>query len=124
VPRDREGDEAPGSWGKNGPALRLGLRMVKGLGEDDGRRIEAAVRAHGAFRSIEALWRASGVPVRALKRLAEADAFGSMGLDRQRALWRVRPLQGCGDAAVRRGGEGLGRADWMRTGWIACRRSR
>ena len=97
VTGDQEGDDDPGSWGKNGPALRLGLRMVKGLGEEEGRKIEEAVRAHGGFRSIEALWRASGVSVRALRRLAEADAFGSMGLDRQRALWRVRPLK---DAAM------------------------
>ncbi len=94
---DRKGDGEPESWGREGPALRLGLRMVKGLGEEEGRKIERAVRAHGGFRSIEALWRASGVSVRALRRLAEADAFGSMGLDRQRALWRVRPLK---DAAM------------------------
>jgi len=35
----------------------------------------------------------SGVRVAALRRLAQADAFGSMGIDRQQALWRVRALR-------------------------------
>src|SRR4028118_1556609 len=36
--------------------------------------------------------RRAGVPVAALERLAEADAFASLGLDRRQALWRVRGL--------------------------------
>src|SRR5690606_28554083 len=60
------------------PALRLGMRLTKGLGETEGRAIEAAVRARGPFKSVEALWRASGVSVKALRALAQADAFRSM----------------------------------------------
>jgi error-prone DNA polymerase len=75
------------------PALRLGMRLTKGLGEAEGRAIEAAMRARGPFKSVEALWRASGVSVKALRALAQADAFGSMGLDRQAALWQVRRLR-------------------------------
>lgn len=75
------------------PALRLGLRLTKGLGETEGRAIEAAVGARGPFKSVEALWRASGVSVKALRALAQADAFRSMGLDRQAALWQVRRLR-------------------------------
>lgn len=54
--------------------------------------IVAAVRRHGAFNSIQDLWRASGVRVATMRKLASADAFGSMGLDRQAALWEVRAL--------------------------------
>jgi error-prone DNA polymerase len=68
------------------------MRLVKGLCEDDARAIADAVAMHGPFDSIEALRRASGVRVAALRRLARADAFGSMGLDRQQALWAVRAL--------------------------------
>lgn len=80
------GDETP-------QALRLGMRLVKGLREDDARAIARAVAASGPFDSVEALRRASGVKISVLRRLAKADAFGSMGLDRQRALWEVRSLR-------------------------------
>ncbi len=71
--------------------LRLGMRMVKGLANDHAARILAA-RMERPFGSVEDVWRRSGVPVAALERLAEADAFASLGLDRRQALWRVRGL--------------------------------
>ncbi|MFG0330623.1 MAG: OB-fold nucleic acid binding domain-containing protein [Phycisphaerales bacterium] len=74
-------------------AIRLGLRLVKGLREEDGRSIEQTVDRSGPFSTIGALHRASGVSVATLRRLAQADAFGSMGLDRQRALWEIRRLR-------------------------------
>ncbi|HYF15379.1 MAG TPA: error-prone DNA polymerase [Phycisphaerales bacterium] len=74
-------------------ALRLGMRMVKGLGLPDAERIVAAAREHGAFDTMTALWRASGARATALRRLAAADAFGSMGLSRQQALWQSRLLR-------------------------------
>ena len=49
------------------------------------------------FDSVEDVWRRSGVPVAALERLADADAFAGLGLDRRQALWRVR---GLGDAPL------------------------
>jgi error-prone DNA polymerase len=92
--RGTEGGEGDRSeWGRGGPAVRLGMRLVKGLGEDDAARIERAARERGPFRTIEALRRASGVRVAALRALASADAFGSMGLDRQRAQWGLRSLR-------------------------------
>ena len=38
------------------------------------------------------LWRRSGVGRATLERLAAADAFRSLGLDRRQALWEVRGL--------------------------------
>ena len=75
------------------PALRLGMRLIKGLQKRDARAIVEAIRGCGPFDSIERLWRQSGVRVSSLRRLAAADAFGSMGLDRQQALWQVRALR-------------------------------
>jgi error-prone DNA polymerase len=75
------------------PALRLGMRQVRGLREDEAKKIVAAVREHGAFHDVMSLWRASGVRVPTLRALARADAFASMGLDRQQALWQVRALR-------------------------------
>ena len=71
--------------------VRLGLRMVKGLANDHGARIAAAA-ADSPFTSIEDVWRRSGVPVATLEKLADADAFRSLGLDRRQALWRLRGL--------------------------------
>jgi error-prone DNA polymerase len=71
--------------------LRLGLRMVKGLSNDHGARIAAAAM-DAPFKSLEDVWRRSGVPAAALEKLADADAFHSLGLDRRQALWRVRGL--------------------------------
>ncbi len=86
-------DDPPSAWGLSGPAVRLGMRLVRGLSEQQAHRIAAAVRARGPFGSIAALRRESGASVSALRCLARADAFASMGLDRQAALWHVRALR-------------------------------
>jgi error-prone DNA polymerase len=75
-------------WGCHGPALRLGMRLVKGLSRESVAGIERA-RADGAFRSVTTLWRRSGASRSVLARLAAADAFRSMGLNRRQALWQV-----------------------------------
>jgi error-prone DNA polymerase len=62
--------------------------MVKGLSNLHAARILAAREA--PFASIEDVWRRSGVPAAALEKLADADAFHSLGLDRRQALWQVR----------------------------------
>ncbi|MGR3344009.1 MAG: helix-hairpin-helix domain-containing protein, partial [Paracoccaceae bacterium] len=73
--------------------LRLGMRLIKGLREDDANAISQVVDRYGALTSIESLWRASGVRIATLRALAKADAFGSMRLDRQAALWESRKLR-------------------------------
>jgi len=71
-------------------ALRLGFRQVKGLREED---MLVLVNGRGkGFSTIHSLLDA-GVPLAALERLADADAFRSMGLDRRQALWEVSALQ-------------------------------
>lgn len=79
-------------------ALRLGMRLISGLGENEGRQVCAAVERRkslrlGSFQDILSLWRASGVRAAAMRRLAAADAFGSLGLTRQKALWHARRLR-------------------------------
>jgi error-prone DNA polymerase len=76
--------------GVRGYALRLGLRQIKGFAEADAERLVAA-REEG-YRDTQTLWRRSGLGRAALERLAEADAFRSMGLDRRRALWALKAL--------------------------------
>ncbi len=81
------------AWGSGGPALRLGMRMVRGLCEADGIKVMRQTGAQGHSSSVEELWRSSGMSVSAIRRLARADAFGSMGLDRQSAIWQSQKLR-------------------------------
>ncbi len=74
-------------------AVRLGLRMVKGLANAHAAAIVAA-RADQPFASVEDLWRRAGVPVAALVHIAEADGFRPpFGLARREALWAIKGLR-------------------------------
>jgi error-prone DNA polymerase len=77
--------------GRGRLAVRLGLRMVKGLANAQGGLIPL-VRGEEPFGSIENLWRRAGLPVAALQHLADADALRSLGLNRRDALWAIRGL--------------------------------
>jgi error-prone DNA polymerase len=71
-------------------ALRLGFRQISGIREDD---IEALVLGRGTgYKNLHSLLDA-GVSLAALERLADADAFRSLGLDRRQALWEVSALK-------------------------------
>jgi error-prone DNA polymerase len=101
-------------------ALRLGLRQIDGLREVDIQRLVAIrdglpadlnphlfcpphppllslghplPQGEGArYKDMRDLWRRSGLKRATLERLAAADAFRSLGLDRRQALWEVRGL--------------------------------
>ena len=70
-------------------AVRLGFRQVKGLSSEDMQLLIAA--RNRPFTSVNTLLDA-GVSLFALERLADADAFRSIGLDRRQALWEVSAL--------------------------------
>jgi error-prone DNA polymerase len=66
--------------------LRLGFRQVKGLRKED---IEILVQHRkNGYRTINEL-RDIALPEAALEKLADADAFRSIGLDRREALWEL-----------------------------------
>ncbi len=73
-------------------AVRLGLRMAKGLANPDAARIVVG-RGDIPFKSIEELWRRSATKIVSLEQLANADAFAGMGLGRRQATWAVRALR-------------------------------
>jgi error-prone DNA polymerase len=84
------GDVTPKwDWGKGGPGVRLGLRMVRGLSSAHADRIVAAREARGRFESVGYCARSASIPAHALRRLAQADAFGSLGLSRRQAMWEA-----------------------------------
>jgi error-prone DNA polymerase len=76
-------------------AVRLGLRQIVGVKEKDMRRL--VERRGEAYDSVRDLWLRSGLSPSVLERLADADAFRSLGLDRRQALWAVRGLDRVGD---------------------------
>jgi error-prone DNA polymerase len=104
-----DGPDTPGHDGYHGVhddhgvgqgpiAVRLGLRMVKGLAADHADAIIAARNAPNRsvpdtpYKSIPDLHRRAGVPVAALERLAEADSFHALDLQRRQAVWAIRGL--------------------------------
>jgi error-prone DNA polymerase len=67
-------------------ALRLGFRQVKGLREED---IQLLVdNRFTAYKSIHEL-RDIKLPESCLEKMADADAFRSVGLNRRQALWEL-----------------------------------
>ena len=80
------------TWGWGGPAVRLGFRRIKGMRETHANLLVDLRKHLGRFTSVEQLHRLTGLPVSVMRRLAEADAFGSLGLTRRQALWHVLRL--------------------------------
>src|SRR6202795_868965 len=73
-------------------AVRLGLKEVKGLAEHDAKRIVA--RRGAGYFSLRDLWLRTALSLKMIARLADADAFGSLGLSRRQEL--------CAGTALRR----------------------
>ena len=78
--------------GQGSLAVRLGLRLVRGLANAAGAGIVAAREDH-PYGCVEDLWRRAGVPIAALRQLAAADGFAGMGLTRREAAWAIRALR-------------------------------
>jgi error-prone DNA polymerase len=67
-------------------SLRLGFRQVKGLREDEMKIL--VNNRKDKYTSIHQL-KQTGISDAALEKLADADAFRSLNLDRRKALWEV-----------------------------------
>ncbi len=51
-----------------------------------------------AYNSVRDVWLRTGLSPRVLERLADADAFCSLGLTRREALWAAKALGRVGDS--------------------------
>ncbi|BHO55593.1 MULTISPECIES: error-prone DNA polymerase [Burkholderia] len=71
------------------PAVRLGLSLVRGLGEAAARRIEAARTAAGPFDNVDTLARRAQLERRDLEALAAANALATLAGHRRDALWQA-----------------------------------
>lgn len=72
------------------PALRLGFRQIDGFAKRDAELLIADRQE--PYRTIEDMHRRLRLDRRAFTLLADADAFGSLDIDRRAALWAVRRL--------------------------------
>lgn len=70
------------------PTIRLGLRMIRGMREDDAGRIEQS-RQCGAFRDVEDLSIRACLDASARERLADAGALSGLVGHRYQARWAV-----------------------------------
>ncbi len=76
--------------GERGLALRLGMRQIDGFKQAWANGIVTA--RDTPFVDVEEIARRTRVESAAMRKLADADAFRSMGLDRREGLWAVRRL--------------------------------
>ena len=78
----------PRGWGRGGPALRLGLRLISGLAAEAGAAVMAA-RREGPFGSVADLARRARLDRGAVDALARADALRGLAPGRREALWEA-----------------------------------
>ncbi|MBB1609277.1 MULTISPECIES: error-prone DNA polymerase [unclassified Pseudomonas] len=78
--------------GEAQPAIRLGLRMVRGFREELALRIVQA-RGRRAFESVEDLSYRAGLDAAARERLADAGALRGLAGHRHRARWAVAGVE-------------------------------
>jgi error-prone DNA polymerase len=87
----RERYAAPSAQGYG---IRLGLGLVKGLGEAEGEAIDAERARGGPFRSLGDLVARTELAEMVVERLIRAGALDSLGQPRREALWQLREVAG------------------------------
>jgi error-prone DNA polymerase len=73
----------PTEWGQGGPAVRLGISYVRGIGDD----LAEQIAAGRPYVDPEDLARRVPLTLPQLEALATAGAFDGFGLSRREALW-------------------------------------
>jgi len=89
---DSEWDNSLERRADDKPAIRLGLRQIKGLSEDAGQRI-VSQRQQEQFRSIQQLLERTGINRRELGALAAAGALAPLGGHRHKVRWTVEGVE-------------------------------
>ncbi|MFN3862437.1 MAG: error-prone DNA polymerase [Roseateles sp.] len=78
--------------GQHQPAVRLGLRLVSGLGQDAAERIEQARQRGGAFAHPQDLAHRARLTQQDMQHLAAADALTSLAGHRRQQVWQASAL--------------------------------
>ena len=108
--RDRWVPEVTVGWG-----VRLGLHLVKGIGEQHQALLDAEL-ARGPYRTLVEVVERTGLPEEVLERLIRTGALDSLGRPRRELLWQLREVAGASRGRVDgKALRGLGRAAGKRS---------
>ncbi len=108
--RDRWTSEVTAGWG-----VRLGLGLVKGIGEQHAAVLDAEL-ARGPYRTLVEVVERTGLPEEVLERLIRTGALDSLGRPRRELLWQLREVAGASRGRMDgRALRGLGRAAGKRS---------
>ncbi len=103
--RDRWTPEVTAGWG-----VRLGLHLVKGIGEQHAALLDAEL-SRGPYGSLVDVVERTGLPEEVLERLIRTGALDSLRRPRRELLWQLREVAGASRGRVDgRALRGLGRA--------------
>ncbi|HEU4671849.1 MAG TPA: PHP domain-containing protein [Candidatus Limnocylindrales bacterium] len=86
--RSRWAAESATGWG-----IRLGLRLVKGIGEEHEARLDAELERE-PYRSLADVVERTGLGEEVIERLIRAGALDSLGASRRALLWQLREVTG------------------------------
>ncbi|HEY7970369.1 MAG TPA: PHP domain-containing protein, partial [Candidatus Limnocylindrales bacterium] len=89
-------DEARGRWAADsatGWGVRLGLRLVKGIGEEHKELLDTEL-ARGPYRSLADVVERTGLPEETIERLIRVGGLDSLGRPRRELLWQLREVAG------------------------------
>jgi error-prone DNA polymerase len=76
-----------------GYGIRLGLALVKGIGDERAERLDAEL-ARGPYRSLTEVVARTELPEEVIERLIRAGALDSLGQPRRELLWQLREVMG------------------------------
>jgi error-prone DNA polymerase len=86
--RDRWAAETAVGWG-----VRLGLGLVKGIGEEHAQRLDGEL-ARGPYASLAEVVERTGLGEEVIERLIRTGALDSLGRPRRELLWQLREVAG------------------------------
>ena len=86
--REQWSAESAVGWG-----VRLGMSLVKGIGEEHEQLIDAEL-ARGPYVSLADVVERTGLPEETLERLIRVGALDSLGRPRRELLWQLREVAG------------------------------
>jgi error-prone DNA polymerase len=92
--RERWSAESAVGWG-----VRLGMRLVKGIGEEHEQLLDTEL-ARGPYTSLADVVERTGLPEETLERLIRVGALDSLGRPRRELLWQLREVAGSVRGAV------------------------
>ena len=82
-----------------GYAIRLGLRLVKGIGEEQAERLDAEL-ARGPYRTLADVVERTGLSEEVIERLIRTGGLDSLGRPRRELLWQLREVSGASRGRV------------------------